>query len=32
MTKQSFWTEFFLVNLTYLIMYTLTLGFIDLFN
>lgn len=28
MAKQSFWTEFFLVNLTYLIMYTLTLGFI----
>jgi len=26
--QQNFWTEFFLVNITYLVMYTLTLGFI----
>jgi hypothetical protein len=26
--QQNFWTEFFLVNMTYLVMYTLTLGFI----
>ena len=28
MAKHSFWTEFFLVNLTYFVMYTFTLGFI----
>ena len=27
-SSKIFWTEFFLVNVTYLVMYTLTLGFI----
>lgn len=28
MSKHSFWTEFFLVNVIYVVMYTFTLGFI----
>jgi uncharacterized protein YebE (UPF0316 family) len=28
MARHSFWTEFFLVNLIYVVMYTFTLGFI----
>jgi len=28
MAKHSFWTEFFLVNVIYVVMYTFTLGFI----